>query len=205
MSSPVVEFFFDCSSPWTYLAFEEVQRVARETGAAIEWRPILVGGVFNAMNPSQYEARRNRVAPKEAYVAKDLADWAGRYALRIVWPPAVFPVNSVSAMRGCLVAARNGRLVEHARAVFEAYWRDDLDISKPEVLDAIRARCGLDRDDYFAGIADPEIKAQLRRNVDELIARGGFGSPTTFVAGIYMYFGNDRMPLVRDAILKLGQ
>ena len=120
-------------------------------------------------------------------------------------PPSVFPVNSVKAMRGCLwldTLQPQGRLVPFATAVFEAYWGRDEDISKDEVLAAVCRQCGIDEAAFFAGIAQDDIKAQLKANTDELIRRGGFGSPTMFVNGDDMYFGNDRLPLVRDALLR---
>ena len=198
-----LEFFFDCSSPWTYLAFHQIEDLARETGAELRWRPFLVGGVFNSVNPSVYEARKAPVPAKARYYGKDLADWARLYGLEIGMPP-VFPVNSVKAMRGAFVALEEGRLPAYARAVFEAYWGDLADISQDEVLEKIVARVSLDRDAFFAKIADPAYKAKLRENTDELIARGGFGSPTMFVDGDDMYFGNDRLSLVRDALERAG-
>jgi len=194
-----LEFFFDCSSPWTYLAFHRVEDVARRAGAELAWRPILVGGVFNAVNPSVYEQRARPVPAKARYAAKDLQDWARLYGLAIRWP-SVFPVNSVKAMRGVIVAGEAGRLVPFARAVFEAYWGEDRDISREEVLGELARRAGLDAEALLARIADPEIKAALRANTDELVARGGFGSPTLFVDGDDMYFGNDRLPLVEAAL-----
>ena len=197
-----IEFFFDCSSPWTYLAFHNVQPIARELGAEIVWRPILVGGVFNAVNDRVYRDRENPVPVKATYLDKDLADWARLAGLSIRWRPTIFPINSVRAMRGCVVAGREGKLVEHARLVFEAYWRDDRDIAQDAVLSEIAAACGLDAAHYLAAIGSDEVKAALRTNTDELIARGGFGSPTMFVDGADMYFGNDRLPLVRAALMR---
>lgn len=194
-----VEFFFDCSSPWTYLAFHRIEDLCAEAGAELVWKPILVGGVFNSVNPSVYEQRAKPVPAKARYYQKDLQDWARLYGLRIGHPP-VFPVNSVKAMRGALVADEYGRLPAWARAVFEAYWGRLLDISLDEVLAALVDEVGLDRDDFFARIARPEYKAGLRANTDELIRRGGFGSPTMFVDGDDMYFGNDRLVLVREAL-----
>ncbi len=194
-----LEFFFDCSSPWTYLAFHKVEEVARDTRAQLVWRPFLVGGVFNSVNPSVYEARRAPVPAKARYYGKDLADWARHYGLAIGQPP-VFPVNSVKAMRGAFVALEHGVLPGYARAVFEAYWGDLADISQDSVLEGVVARAGLDRGEFFAKIALPEYKEKLRANTDELIARGGFGSPTMFVDRDDMYFGNDRLALVRDAL-----
>jgi 2-hydroxychromene-2-carboxylate isomerase len=200
---PRLEFFFDCSSPWTYLAFHRIEEVAREGGAELVWRPILVGGVFNAVNPSVYESRANPTPARAAYHGKDLADWARLYGLRIGMPP-VFPVNSVKAMRGCFVAEEHGALPRFARATFEKYWGDLQDISRDDVLEAIVAGAGLHRDEFFAKIAAPEYKAKLRANTDELIERGGFGSPTMFVDGDDMYFGNDRLVLVREALARAG-
>jgi 2-hydroxychromene-2-carboxylate isomerase len=196
---PRLEFFFDCSSPWTYLAFHRIEALAAEADAQLVWRPILVGGVFNAVNPAVYAARANPVPPRAAYHAKDLADWARFYGLRIAWP-SVFPVSSVKAMRGVLAAQERERLPAYARAVFEAYWGEDRDISRDEVLADVAARAGLDADEVARRIASPEIKARLRANTDELVARGGFGSPTRFVDGGDMYFGNDRLVLVREAL-----
>lgn len=195
-----LEFFFDCSSPWTYLAFHRIEALAAETGADLVWRPILVGGVFNAVNPSVYDQRANPVPAKARYYAKDLRDWARHYGLRIGMPP-VFPVNSVKAMRGVFVAEEHQRLPAYVRAVFESYWGDLEDISQDEVLRRIVDRVGLDREEFFAKIADAAYKARLRANTDELIARGGFGSPTLFVNEEDMYFGNDRLVLVKEALL----
>jgi 2-hydroxychromene-2-carboxylate isomerase len=196
-----LEFFFDCSSPWTYLAFDRIEALAEETGAELVWKPILVGGVFNAVNPSVYETRAKPVPAKARYYAKDLADWVRRSGLRIGMPKP-FPVNSVKAMRGAYFALDAGRLAPYARAVFEAYWGELRDISQDAVLADVVGRVGLDRDAYFAAIARPELKDRLRATTDELIARGGFGSPTMFVDGEDMYFGNDRLVLVREALLR---
>ncbi len=196
-----LEFFFDCSSPWTYLAFDRIEEVARDTGAELVWKPILVGGVFNTVNPSVYQSRENPVKPKLAYSAKDLQDWARRQGLTIGQPP-VFPVNSVKAMRGTFYAEEEGKISPYSRAVFEAYWGELRDISQESELRAIVEKVGLDTDTFFTKIADPAYKERLKTNTDEVIARGGFGSPTIFVNGDDMYFGNDRLELVRDALTR---
>lgn len=201
MRRPQLEFFFDCSSPWTYLAFDRIEVLATEVGAELAWRPILVGGVFNSINQSVYEQRQNPVPAKLHYAIKDLQDWAQKYGLRIGAPP-VFPVNSAKAMRGAFFAEEHGKLPSYCRRVFETYWGELQDISQDAVLAEIARDQGLDPDEYFSKISSPEYKAKLRGNTDELIARGGFGSPTMFVDGEDMYFGNDRLVLVRDALLR---
>ena len=198
----MIEFFFDCGSPWTYLAFHNIQPLAAELGVPVRWRPILVGGVFNAVNPSVYAARDNPVPAKRDYQLKDLRDWARLAGVTILMPPAVFPVNSVKAMRGCVWADTQAELLPFASAVFEAYWGRDQDISQDAVLAALCERCAIAPQAFFAGIAQDAVKAQLKANTEELIRRGGFGSPTIFVGGDDMYFGNDRLGLVREALLR---
>jgi 2-hydroxychromene-2-carboxylate isomerase len=201
-----IECFFDCSSPWTYLCFHNLQPLAAECGATIRWRPILVGGVFNAVNPSVYAAREQPVPAKAAWMTKSLADWADLAGIDIVFPPPVFPVNSVKAMRACLVLLEEpARMVDFARRVFEAYWARGEDISRDDVLATILAGCRLDAQTVMSASAAAPIRQQLRDNVDELIARGGFGSPTMFVDGDDMYFGNDALPLVRRALRRRRQ
>jgi 2-hydroxychromene-2-carboxylate isomerase len=197
-----LEFFFDCSSPWTYLAFARVHDVAARTGTTIVWRPILVGGVFNAVNQGLYE-RRAKPDPRQArYSAKDMQDWARLAGITIKWLPSIFPVNAVPAMRGAFHALDEDRIVPYARAVFEAYWGRDEDISNKDVLRACAESAGLDGDRFVAALDDPANKARLRESTDEVIARGGFGSPTMFI-GDDMYFGNDRLPLVEAALQRL--
>jgi len=198
---PVLEFYFDCSSPWTYLAFTRVHEVAARTGATIDWKPILVGGVFNAVNQGVYERRAKPEPRQRDYYNKDMQDWARLVGVKIAWPPKVFPVNAVKSMRGAYHALDEGRLVPYAKAVFEAYWGDDRDISDPAVLAECAAEAGLDVAAFGAALDDPKNKERLRAATDELIARGGFGSPTMFIDGD-MYFGNDRLPLVEAALKK---
>ncbi|EAQ35434.1 DSBA oxidoreductase [Nitrobacter sp. Nb-311A] len=195
----MIEFFFDCSSPWTYLAFHNIQPMAKEFGEQISWRPVSVGGIFNAINPSVYASRENPVAAKVHYMRKDLADWARSAGLAIKMPPTVFPVNSIKAMRGCLWLG-NDAMVPFARAVFEAYWRDDKDISREPVLGEICRSLDIDPEKLLTGIGDEGIKNELKANTDEAIARGAFGSPTIFLDKTDMYFGNDRLPLIREAL-----
>jgi 2-hydroxychromene-2-carboxylate isomerase len=193
------EFFFDISSPWTYIAFHNVRPVCEEFGVPITWRPILVGGIFNTINPSVYASREHTIPAKAAYQDKDIADWARATGVPLTWKPSTFPVNSVKAMRGCLVADRAGRLVDAATVFFDMYWAENQDISQDDILARGCERIGLNHDAFLGGIAEPAIKQQLKDNTDELMQRGGFGTPTMFINNDDMYFGNDRLFLVREA------
>ncbi|HWA91740.1 MAG TPA: 2-hydroxychromene-2-carboxylate isomerase [Rhizomicrobium sp.] len=195
-----LEFFFDVSSPWTYLAFTRVHDVVARTGATIVWKPILVGGVFNAVNKDVYERRANPDPRKASYTGKDLQDWARLAGIRIVFPPPVFPVRAVEAMRCVVAADERGALVPLSKALFEAYWGDLKDIGQTDVLKEVVTSVGLDPAAILARAGTAEVKDRLRANTEEVIARGGFGSPTMFVDGGDMYFGNDRLPLVEAAL-----
>jgi 2-hydroxychromene-2-carboxylate isomerase len=183
------------------LAFRNIQPLAAELKEPIRWRPVLVGGIFNSVNPSVYAMRDNPVPAKMAYMLKDLHDWSQDAGLKIIMPPRVFPVNSVKVMRGCIWLEPQGNLVPFATAVFEAYWSRDEDISQDAVLVGICKRIGIDSDEFLSGIGQTAIKEQLKANTEEVIRRGGFGSPTMFL-GEDMYFGNDRLCLVKTAILR---
>lgn len=198
-----LEFFYDISSPWTYLAFTNIQSLAKDEGAEIVFKPFLVGGVFNSVNPSVYQQRDNPVPAKAAYTLKDMQDWARLAGIKIKFPPSVFPVNSVKGLRALLWAEDQGRQLPLAKALFELYWGEDKDISQEDVLAEAARRAGLDAARMAQAINDPAIKAQLKANTDEVIARGGFGSPTIFVNETDMYFGNDRLPLVREALRRM--
>ena len=198
------EFYFDISSPWTYLAFSRIEEIADKCGVDIDWKPILVGGVFNSVNESVYEQRANPHPVKGRYYVKDLQDWARFCGIEIGAPP-VFPVRAVNLMRAALVALDAGCLPAFSRTAFHAYWGELRDVSQPEELAEICTRVGLDPAETAEKIAGDDIKSRLRANTEELIARGGFGSPSMFINGADMYFGNDRLPLVEAALARAVQ
>ena len=201
----MVDFYFDASSPWTYLAFRNIQPMAKELNVAINWRPVLVGGIFNTVNQRMYASREDSNSPRNRYALKDLQDCARQTGVNIVFPPKVFPVNSVKAMRGCIWIARNDATKEHflpfIEATFAAYFTRQEDISQNDVLASICRQTGIDADAFAAGITQADIKDALKSNTDEAIARGAFGVPSFFVADD-MYFGNDRLDLLRLAVMK---
>jgi 2-hydroxychromene-2-carboxylate isomerase len=197
---PELEFFYDCSSPWTYFAFTRIIPMTERLAVPVLWRPILVGGVFNAVNQELYASREamynNPNSRRLNYYIKDMQDWARLCGVRANLPDG-HPVNSVKAMRGAFYAQEQGLLVPYSRAVFTTYWESDTpDIASDDVLAAICTQVGLDPAGFFNAITSQHYKDLLRQNTDELIARGGYGSPTLFINGDDMYFGNDRLELV---------
>lgn len=199
-----VEFFFDLSSPWTRIAFRNFQRIAAETGAEVRWRPFLVGGVFNAVNQDVYESRANPDAPKFRHSTDWLKQWAQLAGVAMNFPSPHHPVKSVHAMRVCTAIEEDqATLLRFSEQAFEAYFTEQEDLDDPAVLVKIANQCELDGQALIARAGEQEVKDRLRANTEEAIERGAFGSPTIFVDTTRMYFGNDQLPLVEQAILRV--
>jgi 2-hydroxychromene-2-carboxylate isomerase len=201
MGKPRIEFFYDLSSPWTYLAFINMQRMAERLGEAVTWRPILVGGVFNAVNQSVYASRDVPDAPKVKHAWKILQDWARWTGVEMNFPSPHHPVKSVLAMRtACALEDEQAALVRFSNAAFQAYIGRAENLDDPAVVAAAAQAAGLDGSDLLHHAASDTAKARLRANTEEVIARGGYGSPTIFVDQTNMFFGNDQLPLVERAL-----
>ena len=190
-----LEFFFDYASPYSYLASEQVEALAKRTGAELRWRPFLLGAVFKATG----NVPPISTASKAAYLGKDLVDWASYLGLPPFQMPSTFPINSLKANRLGLVAAEQGRIVPFSHAAFRAAFVEGKDLNEPAVLAELARAAGLEPEKALAHAETQEIKDALRRNTDEAIARGAFGAPTFFV-GDELFFGNDRLMFVERAL-----
>lgn len=196
-----VEFFYDLSSPWTYLAFTNLQNVLARTGATARLRPILVGGVFNAVNQSVYAAREDTDNRKLVHSWRVLKDWAAFTGVPLRFPSQFHPAKSVHAMRmACTLADDMSALSTFTKAAFESYFGREENLDDPDILVAVANAAGLDGEAMKAAAQTDEVKLLLRANTEEVIARGGYGSPTIFVDTTKMYFGNDQLPLVEFAL-----
>jgi len=190
-----LEFFFDYSSPYSYLACEQVEALIQRTGAELRWRPFLLGAVFKATG---------NVPPitspsKGMYLAKDLQDWTHYLGLPPFRMPDDFPINSLKVNRLGLVAAEQGRIVPFSKAAFRAAFVHGKNVNDPAVLAELARAAELDPDKALARLENQEIKDALRRNTEEAVSRGAFGAPTFFV-GDRMFFGNDRLMFVERAL-----
>ncbi len=196
-----VEFFFDLSSPWTCLAFHNLPGALERSGASAVYRPILVGGVFNAVNPAVYAARAQTDNRRMEHSWKVLKDWARLAGVPMNFPSPWHPAKSIHAMRFCsAIEEDQDALVRFAGAAFARYFGAQENLDDPDVLEAAANAAGLDGAAIRAASTSDAVKARLRANTEEVIARGGYGSPTIFVDGTDMYFGNDQLPLVEAAL-----
>lgn len=182
---PVIDFYFDVVSPYTYIATQQLPALAERCGAEVRWCPVLVGGLFKLIGhtaPLTLPARA-----KSNY--KDVQRLAKYYEVELHMPK-VFPFSSLLAMR-CLAALPAEQMAEKATQLFIAQWKDQQDLMKPEVLTALLGA------EIVAQAEQEAIKEKLKQNTAELAQRGGFGVPTFFV-GEEMFFGQDRLFLLED-------
>ena len=191
-----IEFFFDFGSPTTYLAHTQLPRLAAETGATLVYRPMLLGGVFKATG----NASPVSVPAKGAWMGQDIALWARRYGVPFVFN-RFFPINTLTLMRGAvgLQLKQPDKLKSYMDAVFDAMWVQPREMGQPGEIAAVLAPLGITAEAFMALVGDPEVKAALIANTDEAVARGVFGAPTCFV-GQAMFFGQDRLDFVREAV-----
>jgi 2-hydroxychromene-2-carboxylate isomerase len=190
-----VEYFFDYVSPYSYLADSQVPALVSRTGAELVYRPFLLGGVMNASGNKPPAT----VPAKGKYMLTDIARWLTRYGLTLEFNPH-FPVNTVKAMRGALVVLETPeRFPAYHRAMFRAMWQEEKNLAEDPVLAEVVGSAGLDAEALLARIAEPAVKARLKANTEEAVKRGAFGAPTFFV-GDEMFFGNDRLDFLEEAL-----
>ncbi len=196
MSERTIEFFFDVGSPASYLAHTQLPRIAREAGARLAHRPMLLGGVFKATG----NASPVTVPAKGRWMTQDLARWAARYGVPFAFNPH-FPVNTLTIMRVLTGLQLRRPEVFHGAldALFDAMWAHPRHLGDAAELAAVLGAAGLDAEATLALAAEPEVKAALVATTDEAVARGVFGAPTCFV-GQAMFFGQDRLDFVREAL-----
>ncbi len=195
---PVLEFFYDFVSPYSYLASTRVEAEARRARGTVRFRPFLLGGVLKATG--NHPPLETPAKLKHMWV--DLQRWARRLSVPLVLPPG-FPVASLLALRGALEAERLGNLVPYTHAVYRAHWAEGKDIADPQVLAAAASAGGLDGAAVVA--AAPRYKEALARQTQEAVERGAFGAPTFFVAasgGEEMFVGNDRLDFACEALAR---
>jgi 2-hydroxychromene-2-carboxylate isomerase len=194
--SKAVEFFFDVGSPTTYLAWTQLPALCATAGATLVYRPTLLGGVFQATG----NASPANVAAKGRYMNDDMARFAVRYGVPLVVNPH-FPINTLTLMRGAagVQLRMPARLDDYLRGVFKAMWVDGLNMNDPAVAAQALQAAGFDPAEVIALTNDAEVKAALRATTEEAVARGVFGAPTMFV-GDTMFFGQDRLDFVREAL-----
>ena len=193
--SKTLEFYFDFGSPTAYLAYKRLLQLSDEYGLAVEYKPMLLGGIFKATGNTSPVA----IPAKGAYMMQhDLPRFAKRYGVPLNFNPH-FPINTLNLMRGAIAAQRLECLDAYLAAMYDAVWVDGKNMGEGEVIAAALDEAGLDAQAIMALSQDPEVKAELISNTEAAVERGLFGAPTLFMDG-EMYFGQDRLDFIEAAL-----
>ena len=190
-----VEFFYDFGSPTVYLAAMQLPDIAGSVGATIDWRPMLLGGVFKSTGNQSPAV----IAAKAAYMNDDLQRFAKRYGVPFNWNPH-FPINTLALMRGA-VAYQDDDVASstYRDAIFTAIWVEARNLNEPDEVGQVLSDAGLDPGELMDRIGQQTVKDQLIANTEQAVNRGVFGAPTFFV-GQQMFFGQDRLDFVAEAL-----
>ena len=186
-----ISFFHDFSSPFSYLASTQIERIAHERGAQVAWKPILLGALFRSIGTPNIPLFEMGKA-KQAYMMQDLNDWAEWWGIDFSFP-STFPIRTVLALR---VAIIEPATTHH---MYRAVWVNGLDIGDPETLKTILNTAGFDGEALIEGTQDPSIKSALRDNTTLAEALGACGVPTSVVAD-HLFWGQDRLHRVAEAL-----
>lgn len=194
--SKQVEFLFDVGSPYSYLAYKQLPKIAAAQGAQILWTPVLLGGIFQATgNHSPAE-----VPAKGLHSNIDLQRWAQHFGVTIEMNPN-FPINTLQLMRGAVGMQMRSEAEFHTYldAVFNAMFGKPKNMGQPDVVASVLTDAGFDPALFLTLVNDPAVKDALKKNTTEAVQRGVFGAPTFFVNGD-MYWGQDRLHFVEAAL-----
>ncbi|MFT4824303.1 MAG: 2-hydroxychromene-2-carboxylate isomerase [Halioglobus sp.] len=193
--SKTIEFYFDVGSPTAYLANKRLQQLCDEYGASLDYRPVLLGGIFKAagnMSPVAVPAKGKYM------MEQDLPRFAVAYGAPLNFNP-YFPINTLNLMRGAIASRSESYFQTYLNAVFDAVWVEGKDMGDVTVVQEVLNSAGLDADALLAMTKDPEVKAKLIEDTQAAVDRGLFGVPTIFIDQ-QMFFGQDRMQFIESAL-----
>jgi 2-hydroxychromene-2-carboxylate isomerase len=195
-----IEFFFEFSSPYGYIASELIDGVAQRTGREVAWKPFLLGPVFKATG----SAPLVDIPMKGDYSRRDFVRSARFHGVPFTMP-AAFPIGTVAALRAFYwVDDRDhAQAKKLAQALYRTFFAEGRDISTPETVVELAKTVGVDAAALQAALNDPAVKDRARREVDAAITRGVFGSPFFIVDG-EPFWGNDRLPMLEEWIRRGG-
>jgi 2-hydroxychromene-2-carboxylate isomerase len=199
-SPPAVDFYYGIGSRYSYLASTQLERLAAETGGEIRWRPLYSGDLFAARGVDPCAGTPVSGQYEWDYRKRDAERWAAYYGVPYREPDDVrFDPRRLAL--ACTAAARLGAVAAFSRLLFQALFVDGVSPLDDDACAKLVAEAGLDQRRFRATLEQPETAARLQSTVEQALACGVFGVPT-FVVGDEVYWGNDRLPLVRHALAR---
>lgn len=192
-----VDFYYDFGSPTAYLAWTQLPELCARYNAELNYKPMLLGGVFKATGNSTPVV----IEPKGRWLFDDITRYAALYDVPYKMNPH-FIVNSMTMMRGAMWAMNNGVIESYNRAMFLATWVKGLNTADSGVIAEVLNEATLDSEAMLSAVGEDAIKKQLIEQTESAIVRGIFGAPTMFV-GDEMHFGQDRLDWVERKLADL--
>jgi len=190
-----LDFYFDFGSPTAYLAYKRLRQLKSQYEFSIEYKPVLLGGIFKATNNQSPVAN----PAKGAYMlTHDLPRFAQRYGVPLKFNPH-FPINTLPLMRGAHAALQEDCFDVYVEAMYNGMWQAELNLGDPAIFKTALETAGLDADKLVALTQNQHIKAALIASTEEAVGRGAFGAPTMFL-GEEMFFGQDRMDFIEERL-----
>jgi|TARA_B110000881_G_C18432507_1_gene441659 2-hydroxychromene-2-carboxylate isomerase len=186
-----IDFYFDFISPYSYLAAKKIEIIRRKKNISFNYKPILVGGLHKLQGITAPAF----IKPKLKHMINDCSLIAKKNNLDFMWN-SNFPLNSLSIMRGYLLVNNDIKDL-YLNVIFEAYWKDNLDISNEKILITLLKKCNINSDNFFEGIANIKIKDQLKNITKEALDKEIFGTPT-FTINNKVFWGQDRLEFALD-------
>ncbi|MDP9532313.1 2-hydroxychromene-2-carboxylate isomerase [Pseudomonas protegens] len=193
-----VEFFFDLGSPTSYLAYTQLPKICAQTGSQLVYQPMLLGGVFKTTG----NASPISVPAKGRYMLQDLARFAQRYQVELNFNPH-FPINTLLLMRATTGVQMHlpERFIDFIDCLFRALWVDKRNLNDAANVAQVLEQGGFDPQQILDLSNAEDVKTALRNNTEQALQRGVFGAPSMFV-GEELFFGQDRLDFVREALSK---
>ena len=196
-----VEFIFDFASPNAYLSTKALEDIARRNDAEVNYIPCLLGGIFKLTGNQAPFVTYANIKGKQEYNRLETQRFIAKHNLTSYKMNPHFPMNTVTLMRGLIVAEGQGQKHEYIDAVLKAMWEDGENMGDADVIAAVLTKAGLDGAAIVEKTQDADVKAKLVENTSAAVERGAFGIPTFFV-GDEMFFGKERLGQVEEELKK---
>ncbi len=191
-----IEFYFDFSSPYAYIAYKEIIKLQKKISLKIKYMPILLGGLHNSagITPAAF------ISLKSKYMKQDTLMVSKKKNIKFIFN-TYFPIKTVNLMRGVIIAEQDNFEKIFIEKIFNSVWRDGLNMNDPTVIEKVLKNIDLNPDNFFTKLSDEKIKSKLRKLTNDALKAGIFGAPT-FVVNRKIFWGQDRLSYAIDEAKK---
>ena len=191
-----IEFYFDFSSPYAYIGYKEIMKYEKKNLFKIKFMPIFLGGLHNSagVTPAAFNALKSKYMMNDTKLVSEKKD------IKFIFN-SYFPIKTVNFMRGAIIAEKDNFQKIYIEKIFNAIWKDGLNMNDPTVINKIHKNMDLNPDIFLSKATDKKIKNKLRELTDSALKKGIFGAPT-FIVNKKIFWGQDRLSYAMNEIKK---